>query len=97
VYSNKEDMKFICKLNLHHNNYIQYIYKCIPCKDFTAVKSCDAAKIIKFYTEIPYEPSQQQKKTNGNIKLKDDMTMHKVLHRSQLKIKGVPHTFIHHN
>jgi len=25
IYSNKEDMKFICKLNLQHNKYIQYI------------------------------------------------------------------------
>jgi len=27
MYSNKEDMKFICKLNLQHKNYIQYIYR----------------------------------------------------------------------
>jgi len=33
---------------------------------------------------------ENQKIELANIKLKDDMTVHKVLHRSPLKIKGVP-------
>jgi len=35
-------------------------------------------------------PIENQKIELANIKLKDDMTVHQVLHMSPLKIKGVP-------